>query len=344
MVCGYCGNAGYEYYDSNGGVPSSISWTVHWRCTGYVGLADTVDDTQSTRAEFALRRASNLIRNQPALTRLLSAAGGAMSGQVTQGNGQFSATTPGDAPVWGHIAASRSSAGSTDDSYLLGAVGAHAFVTPDLIVGGMVQFDRARTDDGTAEVKGSGWLVGPYMVARLADQPLYFEASLLAGNSSNDISPDGTYTDNFSASRALASLKLTGEIARPGGLMLYPNVAFHHALERQRGYVDGLGQTIPKQTVKLNELSYGLDFALPLKVESGTLTLTGGLSGIYADVNADAASALIDGYDGHRAMLRVGLDRGFAGGAALSFGAFYDGIGVSDYDSWGLDLSYSARF
>lgn len=288
---------------------------MHWRCTGYVGLAgDTIEDTQALRSEFALRRSANLIRTQPALTRLLSGAGAAISAQVSQGNGQFSASTPGDAPVWAHIAASRSSAGSTDDSYLLGALGAHAFVTPDLIVGGMVQFDHARSDDGSAEIKGRGWLVGPYMVARLADQPLYFEASLLAGNSSNEISPDGSYTDSFDASRALAALKLTGEIARPGGLMLYPNVAFHHAIERQKAYVDGLGQTIPKQSVRLSELRYGLDFALPLKAQSGTLTLTGGISGIYANVDADTPSALISGYDGHRAMLRIGLDRRFEGG------------------------------
>ncbi len=70
-VCGYCGNVGYEYYDGGGGSPSSLSWTVHWRCTGYVGQVDTTDATQTMRADFALRRAASLIRNQPDLAGML---------------------------------------------------------------------------------------------------------------------------------------------------------------------------------------------------------------------------------------------------------------------------------
>ncbi len=343
-VCGYCDVAGNEYYDGGGGSPTSLAYTVHWRCTGYVGQVDTTDATQTMRADFALRRAASLIRNQPDLAGMLRSQGGSVTADTSRGKGQFALTTPGEQPVWAHLTGNWTDAGSVEDEYFLGAVGAHVNLTQDMIVGGMVQFDHARSTDGAAMIEGDGWLIGPYMAARLAGQPLYFEASLLYGDSNNRISPDGSYTDRFDAERMLAQVKLSGEVVR-GAVTLMPHLGLSHAVERQDGYTDGLGQTIPKQTIRLTELRYGLNFSLPLTVSSGTMDLTGGLSGIYADVSGDAAdSAFADSYDGNRAMLELGLARHFVNGSDLSFGSYYDGIGVNGYESWGLKLSYSTEF
>ena len=66
-------------------------------------------------------------------------------------------------------------------------------------------------DDPANNASGRGWMVGPYFVAKTPEQPLYFEGRLLYGQTDNEISPLGTYTDSFETERWLAQLRATGE-------------------------------------------------------------------------------------------------------------------------------------
>lgn len=138
-----------------------------------------VADTQRAIAGFMLGRANNLASNQPGLTRFLMGDGcgafsantnevaGAISGCLSQGN------------AWAEL----TSSWSGGDSYTLGTFGAHGFVNPNLIIGGMIQFDYA--EDSRNNASGTGWMVGPYFVAQVPDQPLYFEGRLLYGQTDN---------------------------------------------------------------------------------------------------------------------------------------------------------------
>ena len=60
-------------------------------------------------------------------------------------------------------------------------VGADYRVTPDLIVGGLVQWDRSKdyVDALTTEVSGNGWMIGPVHVGARAREHLSRPAGCL---------------------------------------------------------------------------------------------------------------------------------------------------------------------
>ena len=292
-----------------------------------------VADTQKAIASFMLGRANNLIANQPGLMRFLQNDGcssfaasatngsGAVSGCVSQGN------------TWAEITGSRSG----DDSYTLGSFGAHSLMNPNLLVGAMLQVDYA--DDAVNNTSGSGWMVGPYFVARIPEQPIFIEGRLLYGQTDNDISPLGTFTDSFDTERFLAQLRATGEY-NVQAFTLMPLLDVTYTDDTQKTYVDGLGNTIPGQTVSLTQVTAGMNFATDLEVASGSLELVGGLSGIYS---ASAGAAASPKFEHWRGRTHLGLNYGMATGGNLRVSTFYDGIGTN-YESYGASLGFDMEF
>lgn len=167
--------------------------------------SNTVSETQEQIAGFMLGRANNLASNQPGLARFLMGDGcGNFNASANEGSGSVSGcVTRGN--TWAEINGSWSG----DGSYTLGTIGAHASLNPNLLVGGMVQFDY--TDDPANNASGKGWMVGPYFVAKTPNQSLYFEGRLLYGQTDNEITPLGTYTDSFETERLLAQLRASGQ-------------------------------------------------------------------------------------------------------------------------------------
>lgn len=293
-----------------------------------------VEITQEQIAGFMLGRANNLASNQPGLTRFLQGSGcGNFSANATEGSGSINGCVSQD-NTWAEITGSWSG----DDSYTLASLGAHGFVNPNLLVGGMVQFDHA--EDSANNASGTGWMVGPYFVARVLEQPLFFEGRLLYGQTDNDISPLETYTDSFETKRWLAQLRATGEYQYQN-TSLIPLLDFTYTDDTQQAYTDSLGNTIPGQTVSLMQVTAGLDFSQPLPVQTGALELTGGLSGIYSATHGAAASPEFENWRG-RAHLGLNYDMG-PGGPTMNVGAFYDGIGT-DYESYGAKVGLDWKF
>ena len=292
-----------------------------------------VDITQEQIAGFMLTRANNLASNQPGLTRFLMGEGcGNFNLSATNGSGSVSGcVTRGN--TWAEI----TSAWSGDGSYTLGTLGAHASLNPNLLVGGMVQFDYA--DDPAKNASGKGYMVGPYFVAKLPEQPLYFEGRLLYGQTDNEISPLGTYTDSFETERWLAQLRATGEY-KLRNTTLMPLLDVTYTEDNQRAYTDSLGNTIPSQAVDLMQVSAGLDFSTPIPVQMGNLELTGGIKGIYSSTNGGTAAPEFENWRG-RTTLGLNYDTGRGG--TLKFGSFYDGLGTN-YESYGASLNFDMKF
>lgn len=292
-----------------------------------------VELTQEAIAGFMLGRANNLASNQPGLTRFLMGDGcGNFSANATEGAGSVSGcVTRGN--TWAEI----TSAWSGDGSYTLGTLGAHASLNPNLLVGGMVQFDYA--DDPANNASGKGYMVGPYFVAKLPEQPLYFEGRLLYGQTDNEISPLGTYTDSFETERWLAQLRATGEY-KLRNTTLMPLLDVTYTEDNQRAYTDSLGNTIPSQAVDLMQVSAGLDFSTPIPVQMGNLELTGGIKGIYSSTNGGTAAPEFENWRG-RTTLGLNYDTGRGG--TLKFGSFYDGLGTN-YESYGASLNFDMKF
>jgi hypothetical protein len=292
-----------------------------------------VELTQEAIAGFMLGRANNLASNQPGLTRFLMGDGcGNFSANATEGAGSINGCVS-HGNTWAEI----TGAWSGDDSYVLGSFGAHGVVNPNLLIGGMLQFDHA--EDSANNASGSGWMVGPYFVAQVPEQPLFFEGRLLYGQTDNEISPLGTYTDSFETERWLAQLRATGEY-QVQNTTLMPLLDFTYTDDTQQAYTDSLGNTIPGQTVSLMQVTAGLDFRQPLPVQTGALELTGGLSGIYSSTDGAAASPEFENW---RGRTHLGLNYDTGTGATMNVGAFYDGIGTN-YESYGANVGLDWKF
>ncbi|AHM04722.1 hypothetical protein roselon_02395 [Roseibacterium elongatum DSM 19469] len=297
-------------------------------------------------AAFMETRARNLIANQPGLTRFLNGQeGGQFSASVTRGFGDIDIHT-GAGPVWFSLSGSATEFdGGGDSAYALATLGAHVAVTDGLLIGGMLQFDHAEDDmGGGLETRGTGWLIGPYVVAQLGAQPLFFEGRLLYGESDNEVSPFGTFTDDFDTERWLTLIALEGAYETEH-LRYFPRLQISHAVDTQLAYVDSLANLVPEQTVRLSEVSAGVDFEAPLLGDDSGHLLTWGMSGIWSRVEGDgAASAFIDETEGGRGRVDLGYRYAGNGLWSLSSDVFVDGIGSGDFTTYGVALGFDMRF
>ena len=213
-------------------------------------------------------------------------------------------------------------------------------LTPDVLVGALVSFDTMEEVTATSTVSGSGYMVGPYMTARLTPN-LYFDGRFAAGKSDNLISPFNTYTDSFSTSRWLAMASLTGDF-QYDNWTIQPHASLSHFRETQQSYVDSVGATIPSQTVRLGQIKIGPTFTGRFEGSEGWIYapyLT--VDAIY-NVDDTTGVTLTDTngseVEGWRGRLKAGASMTTEGGVRFSFGANYDGIGQSESENLGPDV------
>lgn len=235
---------------------------------------------------------------------------------------------------------SRSQNGSSMDEYYLATLGIHTHVSPNTLIGAMAQFDYQSTRNANASIEGHGWLVGPYIVTKLPDQPLVFEARALWGKSENAISPYGTYSDSFTTERFLLKSRLSGELAY-NTLTLRPYASLTYTEDSQNAYKDSLGNQIDAQTVSLLQSELGLDFTAPLSTGDNAWVLDGGFFALHSSSSSLAANT--PAFESTRGRVHLGLTRSFDGGQ-FSVGGFYDGIGARDYEAIGLEVSVNLKF
>jgi hypothetical protein len=310
-----------------------------------VPTGPTVEETREQIAGYMQNRASQTIAAQPDLIGLLSGSTTRSAyADVTQSNGNFDFATSGDRPVWAMLQGSWSEFGTTENSYFFGAVGAHANLSPDVMVGIMFEFDRLTQTDGATSVEGDGYLVGPYFVARLPNRPLFIEGRLLTGQTENEVTIGGAATETFDTQRTFASIKVAGQL-NYGELVLTPSLTASHLRDVQDAFVNTLGTTVAAQSIEVNSVAAGLNFAQPVSLPNGELMLTGGISGIWSSSEGtEFASSAAPASDGPRARITFGASYTTASGVVLSAGSFYDGIGLNDYESYGLDLGVQIQF
>jgi hypothetical protein len=305
----------------------------------------TPEQTQKQIAGYMQNRASQTIASQPDLIGLLSGAStGNFNADVTQSNGNFDFATSGDQPVWAKLQGSWSEFGAAESSYFFGAVGAHMQVSPDALVGIMLEFDKLTQTDGASSTEGDGYLVGPYFVAKLPNQPLFIEGRLLTGKTENEVSVNGAATETFDTQRTFASMKVAGQL-NYGELALTPSVTATHLRDAQDAFVDTLGNTIGAQGIEVNSVAAGLNFAQPVYLSNGELILNGGISGIWSSSKGTGlASSVAPTTDGLRAQITFGATHTRPNGVTFNAQTFYDGIGQSNYESYGLSLGAEMQF
>ena len=221
--------------------------------------------------------------------------------------------------------------------------GVDYLLTPDVLVGALVSFDTMEETTDTGTVSGDGWMAGPYMTARLAPS-LYFDGRLAAGESDNRISPFGVYTDEFPAGRWLSMASLTGEFQR-GDWTIRPHASLSYLEERQKSYVDGVGATIPGRTVRLGQFKIGPAFTGRFEGAEGRIyspyLKVDAIYNVGDTTGATPAEANDAEVEGWRARVKAGVSMTTEHGTRLSLGATHDGLGRSDFETWGLTFELS---
>lgn len=367
---GVCSITASQAGDSNYGAASDVVQTFLVTASGVPEL------TSQGIATFITNRANHILSNQPNLSGFLSGAnrgpgnlqlnsneesmnlafssslsrlnpvfseestsafGGAQSASSTNGLGigrRFD--------VWTEIYGSTSQNGASDSDLWVGYFGTHYFISPDLLVGGLVQMDWADETTSGSSADGTGWMVGPYLAGRIRDQNVFYEARAAWGRSENNITPLGTYTDSFNTQRWLARAKIGGNYSF-GDVNVRPEASISWFQEKQESYTDSLSTMIPSQTVSLGEVRFGPNVSRTIQQDDGTLVQPSfGISGVWnfgiAENAASQGSSL--GNDDLRARLDAGLSFTNTMGWTLATAGFYDGIGLDtdNYQTYGGNL------
>jgi adhesin/invasin len=295
---------------------------------------DQISETTKAGIErFLVWRAHNLISNQPALTRFLQGQGcGQMTAHASEGASSVNGCLLKN-KTWADI----SSASSARGSYTLASFGVHDLINPNFLIGGMIQIDHA--NDLEEQTFGRGVLVGPYFVARLRENPVYFEGRLLFGSTENAISQTGASSERFNTDRWLVQLRASGEYDFAKATLM-PSVDFTSTQDHQRSFTDSLGHTIASQSVNLMQISVGVDFRVPVATSHGSLEITGGLARIYTETNAAWGNETSASRNG---KLQLGLHYDTSQGTEWRLNVFSDLQG-SNTLSQGLALTVEKTF
>lgn len=255
--------------------------------------------------------------------------------------------------MWFEASLSRARIGDQEGNFSIVHVGADLRISENLLIGALVQFDDF-DDRGTfesGEAQGNGFLVGPYLTARLAPQ-LFVEARAAWGSSDNTVSPLTGQVDKFDTSRALYSGSVVGEVNLGQATILRPELTLRHFSEDQQAYVDALSIAIPSQTIDQGDLSFRPRLS-HLVETNGDIKLRpyAQVEGIYTfGTEPDAAlsnllaGSFADQFGGIRARLEGGVDLMGKGSFRATLSGFYDGIGADGFSNEGVSLGVSFGF
>ena len=309
---------------------------------------------------YLATRATALLNTQPDLTRFLEQDGtipggsGDFTFQATNGRVALDGGFVRDG-VWGQVTGSYASSDSGDVKSVLGSFGFHRKYSERFLAGAMLQFDLADHDLArqAGMIDGTGWLVGPYFAARNGKRPLYFEGRLLYGQSDNDIRFNdpgtgiGVRNGSFDTKRLLAQLRVQGEIAlsdENGGPRLIPYADARWVEDRAATFTTvsatGLRNSVPGQKVSVGQLELGSNVEVPIAMTHGAMTFTGGLGLVYSNTEGD----FIPSVSRSRGRGEIGLSYGLDDNVQIDFESFYDGIGTSGYEGYGLSLRAEMKF
>jgi hypothetical protein len=253
---------------------------------------------------------------------------------------QDRASTPFD--IWAEAYFTKARLGNQRANFRIFHVGADYRIGDNLLVGALAEFDdfNDRGDLRAGEAEGSGWLVGPYVMTRLAPE-LFAEVRAGWGKSDNRVSPLGTFIDDFETSRSFYSGSLIGQFEIGTDTQVRPELTIRYLDEKQRAYTDSLNITIPEQSVSQGDVSFRPRVQHIFKLDSDwDVRPFGEVEGIYT-FGTQANNVLENGL---RARFEGGLDFMSESGIRASISAFHDGIGADDFSSSGVHISLSFGF
>jgi autotransporter-like protein/HYDIN/CFA65/VesB family protein len=265
------------------------------------------------------------------LKRLMAAGGKASLGTDGPANGSAQETSPID--IWIEGSVSRFIDGTSGGgSFGLLSFGVDYLLEADVLIGFMGQYDRFKQDLNGAgrHIDGTGWMAGPYATVKL-DEHLYLDVAGAWGQSDNEISPFGTYTDTFETERGLLSSSLTGQF-EVANWEISPKYTLQFFHERQFAYSDSLGVVIPEQSYSQGDMRLGPQVAYVYTFQDGSsFRPTGGFDGVYTfgERNAFSSGSFAAENQGFTGRMNAGFNYRDRDGLKLGARADYGGIGGS---------------
>ena len=254
---------------------------------------------------------------------------------------QFSRTYETNSPwnVWieGRYAAFDGSSDRSGQVGVLG-VGGDYRVAENVILGLLAQFDWARDESGAlaSRVEGAGWMIGPYMSARIHDG-IYLDLRAAWGQSSNDLAVDGT-TGAFDTTRWLVKGALSGNWTQ-GAWRFTPAVELAYISESAGAFTDSADTLVPSEQVSLGRLQFGPEIGYRFGPAAGAFVEPfAAIKGVWDFDNP--AGPIVDGYatgrSDFRGRLLGGLNVVTANGLSVRGLASWDGLGAEGHNAYTL--------
>ncbi len=230
------------------------------------------------------------------------------------------------------------------------SIGADYRVSADYVVGVLGQFDWTDEKDSTQNFKidGTGWMIGPYVVARLHDN-LVFDGRAAWGQSSNTVSPYSTYSDDFDTQRWLVKGQFTGDF-QFGALHFAPHLGVIYFEERQQAFIDSLGNAIGQQKIEVGRATFGPKLSTSYRASDGTtISPYVGIKGIWDFKSTDTVDittglAELSSNAKLRARAEAGVSVHMPGGISIEGEAFFDGVGVDSFSAYGGGVTMRMPF
>jgi outer membrane autotransporter protein len=246
---------------------------------------------------------------------------------------------------------------SSDGEFGVIYFGADTLLSPDLMVGALVQYDWI-TDQSNilgTRVNGRGWMAGPYLSARIRPN-LYLDVRAAWGQSDNSLRTrtittatfplggttvtTGVGTANYDTDRWLVRGNLTGNWQR-GDWRFTPSVSAVYLEERQEAFTTSIGTLVAGRTYQAGRVTFGPEVAHRSITASGTTVEPHvALTGIwdFIDNGNMVVGQTIVAPDEFHARVEGGVLITAVSGRAVRLTGSYDGIGGGGFHSYGAQL------
>ena len=209
-------------------------------------------------------------------------------------------------------------------------------LTPDFLVGVVAGYEHFNYDVAalTGNMKGDGGTIGGYAAWRIL-QTLRWDTTLAWSDIAYN-GTAGTASGSFTGHRWLASTGLTGTYGL-GATILEPSAKVYALWEDENAYTDSLGTLQASRNFSAGMASAGGKLIYPWLMGNGTKLSP--YAGLYGDYRFSTDNALPAGLpvvgigDGWSARVTGGVAYTAAGGASLSLGGEYGGLGAA-YKVW----------
>lgn len=224
-------------------------------------------------------------------------------------------------------------------------LGADYRFSDELLVGVVTQLDFTdeKNKSTSTSADGWGWMFGPYFAAKLHDN-LYIDGLASFGQSHNSIKAISNTTGKFDTNRLLLSGQVTGDFKIHEYLTFSPFTKVSYFWEKQNAFTDTASNAIPSQTLTMGRLEMGPEVSTSFALENGKIASFLAFSGIWDfDAMDEQATGNISTND-LRGQVKSGVSYTTDSGMTVKTEAFYDGIGVSSFESYGGTIGLRVQF